>query len=157
MISSTFEEFDARTQAILRRFQAHSPVDVTAVARELGLAVWELKTLPANISGSGFSVGINAREPYTRKRFTVAHEIGHFLLHRSKLDAGIFLEDTMYRGTGMSSLEETEANKFAADLLMPMPLIHRLMGAGMTGVRDLAAELQVSEPALKIRLGFPIV
>jgi len=162
-----FKSLSPAVRHVIIRHQQQSPVDVTGIARELGLAVWELKTLPAEKSGkiwkdphggpSGFSIGLNAREPLSRKRFTLAHEIGHFLLHKGKLESGVFEEDTMYRGTGMSSVEEIQANQFAADLLMPMELIHRLIGKGMKGVRDLAAELQVSEPALKIRLGFPIV
>jgi Zn-dependent peptidase ImmA (M78 family) len=167
MKNNSFSSLDPAVKSIILRHQLRSPVNVTGIAKELGVAVWELKTLPTAISGkiwrdahggpSGFSIGVNSREPLSRKRFTVAHEIGHLLLHRRKLDAGIFEEDTMYRGTGMNSTEEIQANQFAADLLMPMGLIHSLMAAGMTGVRDLAAELQVSEPALKIRLGFPIV
>lgn len=166
MNNSPFSSLDPAVKNVILRHQLLSPVDVIGVAKELGVAVWELKTLQPAISGkiwrdehggpSGFSIGVNSREPLSRKRFTVAHEIGHFLLHRGKLDAGVFQEDTMYRGTGMSSTEEVEANQFAADLLMPMGLIHSLMASGMTGLSDLAAELQVSEPALKIRLGFPI-
>jgi Zn-dependent peptidase ImmA (M78 family) len=84
----------------------------------------------------------------------VAHELAHYILHRSQLDGGLF-EDVMYRG-GLSSREETQANQMAADILMPFPLINKLVDQGETTIEKLAKRLQVSLPALKIRLGVPV-
>jgi Zn-dependent peptidase ImmA (M78 family) len=61
----------------------------------------------------------------------------------------------MYRG-GLSSREETQANQMAADILMPFPLINKLVDQGETTIEKLAKRLQVSLPALKIRLGIPV-
>ena len=76
------------------------PVNVTAVANSLGIAVFTTD-FPSNISGmliknikfeypkeipispSGWSILINSHESLTRQRFTIAHEIGHFVMHRS--------------------------------------------------------------------------
>ena len=150
---------------IIAKYQTTAPVDVVAIAGELGIRVWEMHDLREGVSGqiwkdpvnggtSGFSIGVRASEPRTRKRFTVAHELAHYILHRSRLDGGIF-EDVMYRG-GLSGREEIQANQMAADILMPFSLIRRLMDQGDNTIEILANRLLVSEPALKIRLGLPL-
>jgi hypothetical protein len=150
---------------IIAKYHASAPVDVLAIAKELGLNVWGMDSLPPNISGkifrdsenggtSGFSIAVNRTEAPVRQRFTVAHEIAHFLLHRTQLDAGDLTDDTMYR-SGLSSKEEADANKLAAYILMPFSLINNLVNSGITDVPTLAAKLQVSQLALKIRLGNP--
>ena len=147
---------------IIARFQLVAPVDIVSIARELGVRVWEMHDLPEGVSGqiwrdavnggiSGFSIGVRASESVFRKRFTVAHELAHYILHRNRLDGGLF-EDVMYRG-GLSSREETQANQMAADMLMPYKLIRKLIDEGEDTIEKLAARLQVSQPALKIRLG----
>jgi IrrE N-terminal-like domain len=151
---------------IIARHQSQSPVDVVAIATELGINVWETKSLPPSISGKifkdslnggseGFSIWVNASHSLPRKRFTIAHEIAHFILHRRRLESGELIDDAMYR-SGVSAKEETEANRFAADLLMPYRLIKSLMAAGIRTPEQLASRLQVSLPAMKIRLGLPL-
>jgi Zn-dependent peptidase ImmA (M78 family) len=142
-------------------------VNVIALAHDLGLNVWGMHTLDPSISGkifrdpmnggtSGFSIAVNATEAYTRQRFTIAHEIAHFILHRSKLEAGDLVDDSIYR-SGLSSKEEADANRLAADILMPRPLISRMVSAGNRDVQTLANQFQVSIPAMQIRLGIPVV
>jgi Zn-dependent peptidase ImmA (M78 family) len=62
----------------------------------------------------------------------------------------------MYR-SGLSSAEEAEANKLAAQILMPRDLIKELKRSGVKDVEGLADHLQVSVPAMKVRLGIPSV
>ncbi len=150
---------------IIAKHQAVAPVNVVSIAEEIGIRVWEMTRLPDGVSGqiwrdplnggkSGFSIGVRASEPLVRKRFTVAHELSHYILHRNKLESGLF-EDVMYRG-GLSSREETQANQMAADILMPFKLIKKLMDEGETTLEGLTKRLQVSPVALKIRLGLPV-
>jgi hypothetical protein len=154
---------DISVAAILSRFQQDAPVQVIGLANALGLNVWELQ-LPPNISGKiwrdpqnggtkGYSIGVNAAEAFVRKRFTVAHECAHFILHRDKITDEL-TEDTLYRG--LDGKEEAQANKFAADILMPYHLIQKFMDSGMTDVDELAAKFQVSGAAMRIRLGIPV-
>jgi hypothetical protein len=151
---------------IIAKYQAQAPVDVVAIAKDLGINVWAMDSLPPSISGkifrdplnggpSAFSIGVNASHSFVRQRFTVAHEIAHFVLHRAKLESGDLVDDALYRG-GLSSKEETEANRLAADILMPLALIRSLMQAGIKDPQSLANKLQVSLPAMKIRLGLPL-
>lgn len=136
------------------------------LAKELGLNVWGTHSLPQTISGkifrdpvnggtSGFSIMVNSTERPVRQRFTTAHEIAHFLLHRHLLESkGSLVDDTMYR-SGLSTAEEVAANKLAAHILMPFSLINSLVASGINDVESLADQLQVSRTAMKIRLGIP--
>jgi Zn-dependent peptidase ImmA (M78 family) len=146
---------------IIERFQHEAPVDLIGIADALGINVWEDNINPYsgkifldNVNGgsSGFSIVVNDREPLPRKRFTIAHEIAHFILHREDVLNGI--EETLYRG-GLSGPKETEANKLAADILMPVSLIESLMNQGFRSIEDLAGALAVSQTAIAIRLGVP--
>jgi hypothetical protein len=58
-----------------------------------------------------------------RRRFTIAHAIAHFILHREQNISFIDTRETMGRTSSFLSNIETEANKFAADLLMPTTAI----------------------------------
>jgi Zn-dependent peptidase ImmA (M78 family) len=64
------------------------------------------------------------------------------------------IEDNyLLRSEGMTNRQEVEANKFAADLLMPMDQIEKAMSRGIVTPEDLAAEFDVSKVAMSIRLG----
>jgi Zn-dependent peptidase ImmA (M78 family) len=150
---------DKQTQDFIRRLQDSAPVDVTGIAKVLGLKVWESSHLPANVAGKLFrdrngslgqmqyNIVVRAQDPLVRKRFTVAHEIAHFLLHRGQF-ATELIDDSLYR-SGLSTPVEAQANAFAADLLMPW---HLLMPVIDKPIADLAVMFQVSEQAMKIRL-----
>jgi hypothetical protein len=148
------------TGQTIERFQKQAPVDVFGLADALGLQVWEddinpysgaLRKDPLHGGSSGYSLIVNAMEPLPRKRFTIAHEIAHFILHRDQLNRGD-IEETLYRG-GLSDRLEIEANKLAADILMPLALIEELIGKGISSIEELAAALEVSKTAIGIRLG----
>src|ERR1035441_888530 len=81
-------EIEARAKQILRDHHLlRAPVDPIAVAKALGTRVLEAVFSKADESGAvvrrgaDFSIFVNANEPPGRKRFTIAHEIGHQLLH----------------------------------------------------------------------------
>jgi hypothetical protein len=160
----TLMEMTNPAMATIAPFQRSAPVDVLGVANAFGLNVWE-EELEKGVSGKLFrddvnggsahySIIVNAPESLTRKRFTVAHEIAHFILHRNQIGDGLS-DDTFYR-SGLSSSQEVEANKLAADIIMPYPLIDTLQRSGVSGVPELAETLQVSLTAMMIRLGIPI-
>jgi Zn-dependent peptidase ImmA (M78 family) len=144
---------------------AVSPVPVGAIATDLGLVV-KRSTLPAVISGeirpdvtealAGFVIRVDRHELKERQRFTVAHEISHFLLHKELIKDGLS-DDVLYRSS-LSNRREAEANRLAADLIMPWSLILKWMeqfpdSAISMHVDALADYLQVSKVAIQIRLG----
>lgn len=145
---------------ILADFTAQVPVKVGALAKALGLKVL-LSTLPLNISGmlkpdeeGGYVIKINRFEPKERQRFTIAHEIAHFLLHKHLIARGV-VDSALYRSK-LSSRLEAEANRLAADILMPKALVEherRLVPIGVDVDRYLAQKFEVSLPAMDIRTG----
>jgi len=146
---------------VIRRFQTEAPVNVVALSKALGLRVFS-ESFAQNISGklyrdsgstAGWSISVQSGEPSYRQRFTIAHELGHFVLHRDGLTRDLE-DDTFYR-SGLPHWQETEANAFAADVLMPWNLIRELTDAGVLTPAGLANALEVSVTAMNIRLGIP--
>lgn len=123
------------------------PVDVEWIARRLGAVV---AFSPALFTGELDSqadppvIVVNSRDGRERQRFTIAHELGHLLLHES---------GNLYRDVSFSGPGEIEANKFAADLLMPMWMLDPFSRRYRGDVGALARIFQVSEQAMRIRLG----
>jgi Zn-dependent peptidase ImmA (M78 family) len=134
------------------------------IAAELGLKVYTVDTWDDELSGmilkdedrggkSGYAVYVNGKHAPVRRRFTIAHEIGHYVLHRSLIGDGI-RDDALYRSK-LSSAVEAEANRFAADLLMPWDLLNAAIDNGTNSVEELAKAFEVSRSSMSIRLGVP--
>lgn len=153
---------EIQAREVISRFQNEAPVDVTGIAEALGLSVWESDAeLPEGVSGKifrdpfaggaeGFSIIVRESDPYVRRRFTVAHEIAHFVLHRDQIGDSL-ADDELYR-SGLSTRQEAQANRFAADILMPRSLIDRYVKRFGAEAGVLASEFKVSEAAMRIRL-----
>ncbi len=102
--------------------------DPVAVIEEAGLRVVGADLPENDIDGAFIAVPeceasvalINRSKPPLRQRFTLAHEYGHFLLHR---DSEVIFDYTMFNA---SSPAERQANAFAAAFLMPRELIERI-------------------------------
>jgi len=147
----------------LREYTNQVPVPVGGLAKALGLKV-VVAALPLNISGmikpdddgEGFIIKVNRFESKARQRFTIAHEIAHFLLHRDRIQAGV-VDSVLYRSK-LSSRIEAEANRLAADIVMPRRKISAITGLETTHISDhmierLANEFEVSKQAMGIRVG----
>jgi hypothetical protein len=113
---------------------------------------------------AGF-VYANASDPVPRRRFTVAHELGHFILHRALMGGKVSLGDTPDAirevGDDESRDMERQANRFATELLMPAEVclarakaFHAAYGIcpPQPFAYQLAAELLVSPEAMRYRL-----
>lgn len=152
----------------IRRAQARAPVDLRGLAAEYGIKLHEA-WLPSGVSGElvpkggdTFQINVSASDNPRRQRFTIAHELGHYFLHRHLIGTGVD-DDRAYRSTSVGRYhnmaigprEETEANRFASNLLMPQHLIDDLSARGITTPSELAKELNVSLPAMRVRLGLP--
>jgi Zn-dependent peptidase ImmA (M78 family) len=154
----------AEIEEIIREQQSSAPVKVVPIARKLGLNVYRDRTMNSNVSGmiirdpvrggsSGYSIYVNQKHPRNRRRFTIAHEIGHFVLHRDLIGDGI-VDDALYRSS-LSDVIEAQANKFASQLLMPEFLLERAIDVGIRDPAELSKTFEVSELAMKYRLGVP--
>jgi Zn-dependent peptidase ImmA (M78 family) len=122
------------------------------------------------IQGEERHIMVNKAHHPNRQRFTIAHELGHLVLHHQSGDR-LFIDTHLRayqrRGTATSGVyeepgstttpaEEKEANQFASALLMPRELLlSRTVDREFWDELDiaaLAAEFGVSEQAMTIRL-----
>lgn len=138
------------------------PVPIIELCNREGVEVRETLFTESGVSGliigrdGQFSIYVNRDEPKTRKRFTIAHELGHYILHlRGKRDNGGFRDSqstirTVFRRAGDSSIEEREANQFAAALLMPETLVREY--GPVSDAVALGSIFGVSAEAMRIRL-----
>ncbi|MCY4186154.1 MAG: ImmA/IrrE family metallo-endopeptidase [Rhodobacteraceae bacterium] len=149
---------------IINENQASPPVQTVPIAKGLGLKVFKSTTdaWPDALSGmikrssddlSQYSIYVNGNHHVHRRRFTIAHEISHFILHKNLIGDGI-TDDVLYR-SGLSSRVEAQANSLAADILMPWRLIREQLSGGIDNIEELAMKFRVSKSAMAIRLGVP--
>lgn len=138
-----------------------TPVDIYSVAEFLGLEIQE-EVMDDELSGyieprkSGWVIGVNSYHHPNRQRFTVAHEIGHFLLHKPKERHS---DVTFARRSGGRNRMEMEADNFAANLLMPEAEFRSLIASGETSLDRIASKFGVSVMAAKYRaqaLGYKV-
>ena len=143
------------------------PVDVEAVARHKGAVVVKE---PNKDDFSGFLyrspdsppiIGVNSLHSLNRKRFTVAHEIAHLCLHpRSGVHVDqAFVQMRDAKASEGVDEEEMEANRFAAELLMPkhfllkdLSALGRIYADDEKEISNLAKKYEVSSQAMAIRL-----
>ncbi len=174
----------AAAQALLRDFEERydsadaPPVPVERIARSLlGLFVDEaddLRALPGAPADQGRLSGMldpaemvvwvdreEARRSPGRRRFTIAHEVGHLLLHVpasrevfADRPADIRELDEGGPGAKVPGLRrrEREANVFARELLMPERLLNEQAHATGFNLPALAGRFEVSVPAMRLRL-----
>ena len=107
------------------------PVGIIELCQKKGITVFE-EYLERDVSGfiiinksacytkykTGQLIVVNASDSARRRRFTVAHELAHYILHR-KDDGSLYA----HRDVGQSGSIEHEANLFAAAILMPEELV----------------------------------
>lgn len=142
------------------------PIDVERLARRMGIRVVE-EPLGSDVSGMLYREGdravilINQDESTVRKRFSIAHEMGHYLLH----DSPVFVDRRVRFRDAASSAgtnwEEVQANRFAAALLMPESFMldevylrrqNRFTPTDEELIDELAKLFDVSKQAIEFRL-----
>lgn len=143
-------------ETVLENYNIDSiPVDPIYLARmnnvEVKNAVFHDADVAGYIvkSGRHITIFIHPNDPPNRKKFTIAHELGHYFLHLAEVD-GDFIE---YRGAFQYEFpeKEREANAFAAALLMPRRFVEKLWHEGWS-LEEMAMEFAVSQEAMKYRL-----
>ncbi|MGN6820459.1 MAG: ImmA/IrrE family metallo-endopeptidase [Sphingomonas sp.] len=106
-------------------------------------------------------VAVNNEHSDVRQRFTIAHEIGHLMLHEGEevhVDSAFRVNLRDPRSGTAENIQEVEANAFAANLLMPADWVRRALGETWIDLNDdseiarLADLFKVSQQAMLIRL-----
>lgn len=147
----------------------HVPIDVEQIASRLGLRVLR-QDLGPDISGllvrtaTGTHICVAAGHADVRRRFTIAHEIGHQVLgHQFEagehvhVDRGNYISQRSASASEGIDPKEIEANQFAAHLLMPTAIVQAEVRRLREPLFDfhvelLAKKFKVSEQAMTIRL-----
>jgi Zn-dependent peptidase ImmA (M78 family) len=162
MKKKSIEEFARQT---LKDHDMYSiPVDPVVLANKMGIrvsnAVFSDPSLSGMIAkrGNHSSILVKDDDALNRKKFTIAHELGHMLLHL-KVEDGEFIDKADYfrteffKATEMNENkgQEVEANQFAAALLMDSELIKQCWPEIQSS--DSMADLfKVSKEAMEYRL-----
>jgi len=156
-------------EALLKRHGVSEvPVDVEAIARAEGAIVLR-ESLDRNVSGlllreeGSNLLAVNDTHHPRRQRFTIAHEVGHLLLHPGRpytVDSTVRLNWRNDLSSLATDQEEIAANAFAAALLMPADAVRKAVGSLREGpasntarvVELLAEQFDVSAEAMGYRL-----
>jgi len=139
--------------------------DVEYIAKKLKIKIVPFPFSDDGISGVFFKkgkqllLGVRSDDSEHRKRFTIAHEIGHYILHAEDIlhydKQEAYPEAVFYRASGsLPTSDEREANFFAAEMLMPEESVRKCIDKGMDTVEGLANFFNVSNQAMTIRLSY---
>lgn len=154
------------------------PVSLDEVAKYLSLELVPSKFQSDDVcgvlavQGKHGVIGYNSTHPKTRQRFSIAHEIGHYVMHvlqgRRKPGQELYVDKTSSVGvvyfrddksTRGEFEQEIEANGFAAALLMPKHMVMEAVGTHVIDLNDesflseLADTFGVSKMAMTFRIG----
>lgn len=156
----TVEEINNISEAVRNHFGYKDDdyfVDITKIAKDGGIEVNEVDFNDPDISGTLVTRGdkqiinVNRNESEERKRFTIAHEIAHSILHPSNEDH-IDYRQAIKNYTSKEELtKEFQANMLAAALLMPGQLVKNAW-ENLKDVDATAELFKVSKRAAAIRL-----
>lgn len=149
-------------------------MDIAKLCQDLGVEVFNFEFTDKRISGAivkerdgdteKWKIFVSTNDSPRRKRFTVAHEVGHYLSYvnggysKQYIDSndGVLRDYSIMLRSDSDVQEqnkeaELEANEIAAELLMPESVVRLFYSQGKT-VEEMADAFVVSESAMTIRL-----
>lgn len=126
-------------QVIIEHIQTQ--VDLVVAKINLSKGVSGLLVRCHDLDTEYFTIGFNQNEPWCRRRFTIAHEIGHLLFGH-----------VCSRNGGIKDDNEKEADEFAAELLIPTAMIKKDFPK-LKDVPSLSKLYRVSAEAMAIKIG----
>lgn len=150
------EEIEELTSSILFNNDMYKiPANILKIAELNDIDVYE-GDLDKKILGAirydkdkpGFTILLNKNQTSKQKRFTLAHELGHFFMHKEILESEEIHVDIMYK---IKDEEEKEVDYFAGALLMNRMLLEK-MYEKTTSITELADIFDVTTSAMTVRL-----
>ena len=164
------DKLEEKAEKTLRETDTYRiPIAIEVLAHRLNLAI-QSEALGDNVAGmlviegDRGAIGYNSTHALVRQRFTIAHELAHYLLHIKKnrksqlfIDRHLTLRRDGYSSGGVDH-EELEANQLGAALLMPRRLVqqevkkHDLDRDDEEAIGFLAKRFHVSTAAMTNRL-----
>ncbi len=163
----TVETIRKEAEALLKRCKVKSvPVVVEDIAQALGARI-RYSPFDGELAGmlirddTNTVIGVNSLHHINRQRFTIAHECGHLVMHKG-IDVHIDRSFRVNRRDQISSKaidpEEIEANRFAAEILMPHKILVKDLVEYAIDVENeeelkvLAEKYKVSLQAMTLRI-----
>lgn len=147
-------------EELITQFYIDDPrdIDVEAIAIDAGVTIeyHYLSGCEATLVGVGDHAIATIKPSITsgRERFSIAHELGHWKLHRGK--SFRCRVDDPDDNLASDKIREKEADSFAAHLLMPshlfLPAIKTLGNPGFREIEEIAQQFQTSLLATSIRI-----
>lgn len=146
---------------LLERMAVTGPPDLAVIAKKIGLRIKEVDadgfdgTLVRAVDGPKGIIAVNSAIPErSRKRFTIGHEIGHYLIPHHRFLKNLCGAQDIERWHAEVASAEREANQFAAELLLPRSLVAPILGLNdpsLHTIRKVAAEFSTSMTATTYR------
>lgn len=155
------------------RFRVEGYLNIDKFSEYLGISLLQFPFEDDRKSGAiakkddKWAIFVNEIHPPLRKRFTIAHEIGHYYQYRygspalsevaQRLDSEGIVTDLWIERNGDINEAETEANQIAAEILMPEDIVRSIVMNDRNGlvhksISDMAKIFGVSETAMAFRL-----
>lgn len=159
-------DLERKAKQTLQKVGIHAiPVPIEKVAFRLGIKI-KLEDLGEDCSGvlvrkgERAVIGVNWSHHSNRQRFSIAHEIGHFVLHSGEtyIDKGYSIHFRALESGSGTKKEEMEANAYAAALLMPTTMVREAFAQQPFDLTEddalemLAEKFKVSTQAMTYRL-----
>ncbi len=168
---------DSHTESIIQELKVELSgyydkysLDIDAVCKKFGIKLLEAE-FPNQLSGTlikengDWVIAVNSLHAPTRRRFTVAHELGHFLAIQNESEialdylernGGVIKDNVSINRAEVDANEddyqvERQANHIAAAILMPDDKVLALNEEGLD-VAEMARRFEVSESAMSYRL-----
>jgi Zn-dependent peptidase ImmA (M78 family) len=145
------------------------PVPVEKIAKSLG-ADLRFSPLHEDLSGMIYIkdgvpiIGVNSLHHPNRQRYTIAHECGHLMLHKTMITSSVHVDKNFpvlmrdnVSAQGVIDIE-IQANQFAAELLMPAEMLIKALSDTPADIDSdapieaLARKFKVSKQALEYRI-----
>lgn len=133
------------------------PIDPVRIAKALGVQVFnapfkeEVSGALVKKEGKDPAIYLNRDDSKNRRRFTCAHELGHFIRRSDEPEQFEYVDYRDDQSATGTIEEERFANGFAASLLMPRVAVEALHEEGLPDYR-MALRFGVSREAMKFRL-----
>lgn len=131
------------------------PANILKIAEANDIAVYtadlEKKILGAikyDKNSKKYTILLNKKQDYVQQRFTLAHELGHFFMHKKILESEEVHVDIMYK---IEEQDEKDVDYFAGALLMNKMLLEKMYETNQS-IRELAEMFEVSVSVMTLRL-----
>lgn len=142
-------------------FRKDGSIDVIGFSNSLGINVFSENNLDKSAeirydkNKGTFSIYVKSGEPLTRQRFSIAHELSHFVLHKEIIESNFVVQRSEPKKFDQ---KEKEADELATELLMPKDKIKEFINnnskekISKSFVEKLASYFKVSRYVAVIRL-----